>query len=1027
MNLRHFQFFFALRDQLNQKFLWKTKRLPIFLVLFLLIMFLFVPILRLFPRSYNQSHSAVFLWNNKPVQSQLTVTLNQSWPPLSYLDETQTPRGLLVDIWEVIADKMGCSVKFILVEHPETWRLVQEGKADIYGSLYITDAPSHHLDYTDEIISLDIYLFAAPDYYALSLLHYSGKQAGIARQTVDREYTEYDPNIPIVIYSDDETMVYEASQGNIEAFISNYYVGMFLLDRYAEPGQYIPQELLYTLPLAAGIRKENIALKNRINEILADTDILDKQLMAQRWKRAETVETTPPWILAIVVGGAIILLLSLFDLILYRERGQLLKKISQHARDLEVSEAKYRQLFEKSPDAYFIYENGVFTDCNEAALSLLAATRQQIIGQGPEIISPDYQPDGTTSEEGVKKHFEETRKKGKARFEWMHKRPNGSIFWVDVSLALLPDQENEKLIVIFRDITKRKQAEQNLRLNEQFLSSLIETQREMIVRFLPDTTLTFVNQPYCRIYGLSEEELLGRKFIDLLPPDQRPSILEQLSKLNADNPSQTFPPQKNIIKGSIRWLEWTNNVILDEQKRVIEYQATGRDITEQKLAEEKLQENEKILASIVETQQEMLCRFLPDTTLTFVNTAYCREFGYRKEELIGEKFLKFIPASYHKDILKKLSALGADNPTQRYTHKSIKKDGTIVWHEWIDKVILDEHNNIVEFQSAGRDITEQKKAVDALYESEEKFRQITENMRDICWLRDEKKKKVLYINPAYEKIYGKSCQSLYDNPQSFIDSIYEEDKALFFESFNKYMKDGEYDELEYRIVRPDGEIRWIHSRSFPVKDADGKIIRHAGISTDITERKQLEQNLRFQLSFQNIATQTYNRFIKDKEDFDTAIYKTLKSLGELLQVDRSYVFMFSDDMRFMSNTHEWCAPGVNSRQSSLQNLSTDVFSWWKKEILKQKVLLINDIEDLPPDAAAEKKEFMQENIHSLVCLPINSSKGKTIGFFGFDSIHKTHLMEKTQISMLQIISDLLSGTIELKNTQDNLKQNQKRY
>ena len=147
-----------------------------------------------------------------------------------------------------------------------------------------------------------------------------------------------------------------------------------------------------------------------------------------------------------------------------------------------------------------------------------------------------------------------------------------------------------------------------------------------------------------------------------------------------------------------------------------------------------------------------------------------------------------------------------------------------------------------------------KNATAALKESEEKFRQITESMGEVLWLRSKDNAEILYISPTYEKVWGQSCNSLYDNPSSFIDSVYDEDKPAVISEFKKYRSAGKFD-LEYRIIRPDGSIRWIWAQSFSVRNDIGDIVRYAGIAQDITERKRIEFDLaeneeRFRLLFE---------------------------------------------------------------------------------------------------------------------------------------------------------------------------------
>jgi PAS domain S-box-containing protein/putative nucleotidyltransferase with HDIG domain len=137
---------------------------------------------------------------------------------------------------------------------------------------------------------------------------------------------------------------------------------------------------------------------------------------------------------------------------------------------------------------------------------------------------------------------------------------------------------------------------------------------------------------------------------------------------------------------------------------------------------------------------------------------------------------------------------------------------------------------------------EQKEANANLLESRERFRQIAENIDEVFWLRSADNSEVLYINPAYEKVWGQTCQGLYDNPQSFLESVHDLDKQAVLAEFENYMNSGVFD-LEYRVVRPDGEIRWVRAKSSPVLDDDGSIVRHAGIAVDLSELKKTEYEL----------------------------------------------------------------------------------------------------------------------------------------------------------------------------------------
>lgn len=159
-----------------------------------------------------------------------------------------------------------------------------------------------------------------------------------------------------------------------------------------------------------------------------------------------------------------------------------------------------------------------------------------------------------------------------------------------------------------------------------------------------------------------------------------------------------------------------------------------------------------------------------------------------------------------------------------------------------------------------------------LRSSEERFRQITENIREVFWLTDWSENRILYISPAYEEIWGRPCEDLIRKPGSWSDNIDPADRDRVVEAFRK-APEGEYDEV-YRIVRGDGSTRWIHDRAFPIHDAEGKVWRVAGISEDVTDLKQAEEEVRKSRDDLEDRVKERTREIKEKAE-------SLKAVNEL--------------------------------------------------------------------------------------------------------------------------------------------------
>lgn len=128
-------------------------------------------------------------------------------------------------------------------------------------------------------------------------------------------------------------------------------------------------------------------------------------------------------------------------------------------------------------------------------------------------------------------------------------------------------------------------------------------------------------------------------------------------------------------------------------------------------------------------------------------------------------------------------------------------------------------------------------------EANDRFRQLAENIHEIFWMSDVRSERVLYISPAYEEVWGRSCESLYEYPRSWLESIHPEDTPAVTENHEQRRR-GHFSDLEFRVLRSDGAVRWVRSRAFPIHAPDGQPSRIAGLAEDITGRKRVEEALR---------------------------------------------------------------------------------------------------------------------------------------------------------------------------------------
>ncbi|MEY2818548.1 MAG: hypothetical protein RL275_2011, partial [Chloroflexota bacterium] len=274
--------------------------------------------------------------------------------------------------------------------------------------------------------------------------------------------------------------------------------------------------------------------------------------------------------------------------------------------------------------------------------------------------------------------------------------------------------------------------------------------------------------------------------------------------------------------------------------------AVVRDITNRKSMErEILQVNERF-TELAESVSDIFWVTQPKIRKhLYVNPAFAVITGFSAEAVdnLPNGYLDIVVPEDQHIVIKVREQ--EDNGLKTDTkYRILQPDGSIRWIHDRATPVFDETGNVVRVVGVSSDITEQVEAEKRLNESETRFRQIAETIPEVFWVFDNEQNQLAYISPAFESVWGYSGRTIYENDEIFIEAILPEDRNLMFTSMEKQNR-GEHTEIEYRIVRPDGSIRWIHDRSFPVFDEqDGHLKRTAGIATDITEQKLAGDALR---------------------------------------------------------------------------------------------------------------------------------------------------------------------------------------
>jgi two-component system, cell cycle sensor histidine kinase and response regulator CckA len=222
-----------------------------------------------------------------------------------------------------------------------------------------------------------------------------------------------------------------------------------------------------------------------------------------------------------------------------------------------------------------------------------------------------------------------------------------------------------------------------------------------------------------------------------------------------------------------------------------------------------------------------------------LNARFAEVLGYSEEELLAQNALDLVHPDDRERTIEEMGTRLADGGLAlAFENRFRRKDGTYAWMLWNAR--RDPVSGLV--YAAAQDITDRKVGEEALLESERRFTELVTTIPEVFFIAHADLAGTIYVSPAYEAIWGRSCESLLDDPLSWVEAIHEDDRERVLEGVGRANVEGRV-EHEFRIVRPDGEIRLVHELVTVVHDEDGRPARHVGIGSDVTEQRELEQQL----------------------------------------------------------------------------------------------------------------------------------------------------------------------------------------
>ncbi len=510
-----------------------------------------------------------------------------------------------------------------------------------------------------------------------------------------------------------------------------------------------------------------------------------------------------------------------------------------------------------------------------------------------------------------------------------------------------------------------------------------------------DYIILDVNCSFENITGLSKEMVMGKKITEIIP-DIRDSSFDWIGvygKVALTGEAVSF---ENYFEPLDRWFK--GSAYSDEVGYFI---TVFHDISKRKNIVASLRKSEERLRLMARNSRDIVHETDTNGIFTYISPSRLHILG-RGQELMGCPSFEYIHPEDIDGVIKTFQQVVATGGEKKGEYRYLHPQKGYVWLESFGNTYTNIYNETVVLVTT-RDITDRKRAEEAMRGSEERFRAIFENAPVLIDAFDEKGRYTLWNSACQEK-FGWSIDEINSHPSPL---------ALFY-------PDPEVRQqiLETVVTKPDGVFRerlprtrkgevvvsmWTNYRL-----PDGTVMN---IGYDITERKQAEESLKFQLQFEKMVADTSSYFVNlPAQRLDDGINYALKAAAEFFLVDRSYLFQFSNQGKTMSNTHEWCAEGIEPQRDNFQDTPVESLSWWAKQIRTRDYVYIPDVDKLPPEAGAEKTLFQSQGIRSLLCLPIMKN-GILMGFFGFDAVKKKKTWTDYHIVLLNVLDKLITSAL----------------
>jgi PAS domain S-box-containing protein len=545
----------------------------------------------------------------------------------------------------------------------------------------------------------------------------------------------------------------------------------------------------------------------------------------------------------------------------------------QVERRLHESEERFRGVFEHAPIGIVVSGmGGRFIRLNTGFCRMLGYSEQELMAKSwAELTHPD---DRELSQRTFVRMRSEPNSCAEMEKRYIHR--SGAVVWVRMRISKVEESGGHPpyFVVHVEDITERKRTEEALSESEDRFRVMADCCPTLMWVTDAKGEVQFINRAHREFCGTTREQVEGGQWQLLIHPDDAPKNWEAFQRAVEGHTPFGHEARVRRADGEWRWVGTHAAPRFSPAGAFLGHVGLSSDITDRMQAERAIRDSQKFAQSTIDALSSHVCVLDETGTIIAVNRAWKNfavanrkpDSGDGDPEGVGEgaNYLAVCDRAAGAGSIESVEAAAGI----RSVLEGMRRQYSIEYpchapneQRWFIA-------RVTQFLSSGLprilvehiNITERKQGEQALRQSEEKFRQLAENVHEVFWMMPPSADEILYVSPAYEQVWGRTCESLYRNPMAWVDAIHPDDLERAHAVFARQIQ-GERVDSEYRIRTPDGQEKWIRDRAFPVRDEAGQLIRVVGIAEEITGRKRYEAELITAREGADAANQAKSRFL----------------------------------------------------------------------------------------------------------------------------------------------------------------------